>query len=270
MPRTTAKRRTSISTGYRVRPRPQRLTFGGSNSYPIWSADGQRVAFQSDREGDLGIFWQPVDGGTAERLTKPEEKDVAHVPDSWSPDGQNLSYTARKGNVGGVIWILSLKEKKATAFAQASTITGRSAFSPDGRWLAYQSEEAATAGVLVEPFPPTGSRHQVARRGAATPHHPFWSRDGKELFYVPGPSDFAVVRVTTQPSFAISNPVSIPPGGFLEGGPITIRNIDVLPDGKTFIAVISADQAQSGARPPARINVVLNWFEDVKTRMASR
>jgi hypothetical protein len=78
------------------------------------------------------------------------------------------------------------------------------------------------------------------------------------------------VRVTTQPSFAISNPVSIPPGGFLEGGPITIRNIDVLPDGKTFIAVISADQAQSGARPPARINVVLNWFEDVKTRMASR
>lgn len=227
------------------------------------------MAFQSNREGDLGIFWQPVDGGSAERLTKPEEKGVIHVPDSWSPDGQHLSYTAIRGAVGGAIWILSVNDKKTTAFAQGSTNIGRSAFSPDGRWLAYQSEDAATAGVLVEPFPPTGSRYQVARRGTATPHHPFWSRDGKELFYVPGPNDFAAVRVTTQPSFATGNPVSIPRGGSQEGGP-TNRNIDVLPDGKTLIAVISAEQAQSGAPAVARINVVINWFEDVKKRMASR
>jgi Tol biopolymer transport system component len=250
---------------------PRRLTFEGLNRYPIWSADGARVAYQSDREGDLGIFWQPVDGGSAERLTKPEEKDVGHFPDSWTPDGQSLSYTARKGIVSGVIWILSLKDKEATAFSIGSNNVGRSEFSPDGRWLAYQSLDSTTGGVLVEPFPPTGSRHQVARREAVTPHHPFWSRDGKELFYIPGPNMFAVVRVTTQPSFATSNPVSIPTAGFLEGGPQAPRSVDILPDGQTFIAIINAEQAQSGAPfPGARINVVLNWFEEVKQRMSTR
>src|SRR6058998_577220 len=114
----------------------RRLTFGGANRFPIWSADGERVAFQSDRVGDLGIFWQRADGaGTAERLTKPEQ-GVAHVPDSWSPDGNNLSFTAVKGNEAAV-WIFSIKEKKAAVFAQAaSTFLSWSAFSPDGAWLA--------------------------------------------------------------------------------------------------------------------------------------
>src|SRR5262249_42845414 len=75
----------------------RQLTLAGSNRFPVWSADGQRVLFQSDREGDLGIFWQRADGtGSAERLTKPE-KGVAHIPDSASPDGRNFSFTAGHG-----------------------------------------------------------------------------------------------------------------------------------------------------------------------------
>lgn len=95
-----------------------------------------------------------------------------------------------------------------------------------------------------------------------TPHHPFWSRDGKELFYLPGPNAFAVVRVTTQPTFSVSNAASLARGAFLEGGPNSIRSIDVLPDGR-FIAVVEAAQTGETTTAP-RINVVLNWFEELK------
>ncbi len=73
----------------------RRLTFGGNNRFPLWSADGRRVAFQSDREGDLAVFWQPADGGTAERLTTPD-RGISHVPESWSPDGDVLLFSARR------------------------------------------------------------------------------------------------------------------------------------------------------------------------------
>jgi WD40-like Beta Propeller Repeat len=140
---------------------------------------------------------------------------------------------------------------------------GRSAFSPDGRWLAYQSSDARTAGVLVEAFPPTGTPNQIAMRAGGTPHHPFWSRDGKELFYIPGPDQFAVVRVTTQPSFSVSNPESLTRGVFLEGGPDAIRNIDALPDGR-FVGIVDLSQSESGDPTAPRINVVLNWTEELK------
>ena len=114
----------------------RRLTLGGRNRLPVWSADGERVAFQSDREGDLGLFWQRADGTTtAERLTKPD-KDTAHVPESWSPDGKTLLFSVAKGSSYAVA-ALSLPDKKVTpvggiqsAFPPAAT------FSPDGRWVA--------------------------------------------------------------------------------------------------------------------------------------
>jgi hypothetical protein len=93
------------------------VTVGGANRYPIWSADSQWVSFQSDREGELGIWWQRADGsGAAERLTKPD-KGVAQIPDSWSPVDQKFSFTAIKGMESSV-WIFSLQDKKATLFAQ--------------------------------------------------------------------------------------------------------------------------------------------------------
>src|SRR5262249_16940374 len=83
---------------------PRRLTFGGRNRYPVWTPDGRRITFMSDREGDRSIFWQPADGsGTAERLSKAEAA-VDHRPEAWSPDGKILSFrtTAQLGD----IWML--------------------------------------------------------------------------------------------------------------------------------------------------------------------
>jgi Tol biopolymer transport system component len=148
---------------------PRQLTIGGANRYPVWSPDSERVAFQSDREGDLAIFWQRADGiGAAERLTKPEQ-GAAHIPDSWSPDGQYLSFTATRGREGAV-WTLSLKDKKATVFAQASSAMVRSsAFSPDGHWLACSSSEMAptpNGRVWVQPFPnATGAKYPILEYG---------------------------------------------------------------------------------------------------------
>jgi len=242
---------------------PRQLTVGGANRYPVWSADGERVAFQSDREGDLGIFWQRADGaGTAERLTKPEQ-GVAHIPDSWSADGQSFSFTAVKGSEAAV-WIFSLKDKKATVFAQApSKFIARSAFSPDGRWLAYQSTETGNYRVWVQPFPSTGARYPIVEGG-----QPFWSPDGKELFYNAGPGVNAAVNITTRPNFAFSDSMPVP-RGLTNRSPIGYpRNSDITPDGKHFIGVIPAEQTQSGSPAAPQIQVVLNWFEDLKRRVS--
>ncbi len=103
---------------------PRQLTLGGANRYPVWSADGERVAFQSDRDGDLGIFWQKVDGtGPVERLTKPEQ-GIAHIPDSWNPDNKRFSYTAVKGSEAAV-WMFSVQDKKRDGLCGEGRIVHR-------------------------------------------------------------------------------------------------------------------------------------------------
>ncbi len=255
---------------------PRRLTLPGTgtNRDPIWSPDGKRIAFQSDREGDLGIFWQLADGtGTAERLTKPE-KGISHIPDSWTPDGQTLSFTEVKGSASAV-WTYSLRDKKATLLAETpGFLLGSSVFSPDGRWLAYQelnlpanrrdSSSMIVDRIYVQSFPPSAARYQVPSEGVN--HHALWSPDGKELFYTGGPTVFESVSVTTKPSLSFGRPLRAPKSGFNMTAPQSVRPYDILPDGKHFIGFAPPGATSSG---PARetIEVVLNWFEDVKQRV---
>jgi eukaryotic-like serine/threonine-protein kinase len=242
----------------------RQLTVGGVNRYPIWSADNQRVAFQSDREGDLAIFWQRADGsGTAERLTKPE-RGVAHIPDSWSPESPRFSFTAIKGPES-TVRIYSLQDKKDTLFAQMPSAGLRwSAFSPDGHWLAYQSNETGRNQIWVQPFPATGAKFPIVGGG-----HPFWSPDGKELFYNSGANQTSVVSITTRPTvtFGVAAPV---PGGIQNRNPNTSpRGSDITPDGKYFVGVLTVDQTQTGSAAVPQIQFVLNWFEDLKQRMSN-
>src|SRR5262249_9996306 len=182
----------------------QRLTLAGVNRFPVWTGDGKRIAFQSDREGDLGIWWQPADGGVPERLTK-AEAGTAHTPESWSPSADELLYTVTKSSKV-TLWVLSLRQRRSSQFPDVeSTAPIGSAFSPDGRWVAY----GAPGGVFVQPYPPTGTIHQVPATGR-TPHHPFWSRDGNELFYEPQFGELAVVPVRTRPEFAFGTLASLP------------------------------------------------------------
>jgi predicted Ser/Thr protein kinase len=248
----------------------RRLTFGGRNRFPTWSSDGERVAFQSDREGDLGIFWQRADGsGVAERLTKPDP-DTSHAPESWSPVGDRFLFAATNGsNVS--LWAFSLQDRKATPFGavQAPNRTN-AAFSPDGRWVAYNITDGEVTGVYIQPFPATGAKYLVSKGNTA---HPLWSRDGRELHSQPQGGLWAVQTVTTQPSFAFSAPVMVSRGGALGLGPAFQRNYDVMPDGRMLGVINSAQPPSPG--PAAQqiqqqIQVVLNWFEELKARVPTQ
>jgi Tol biopolymer transport system component len=253
----------------------RQLTFEGQghNRFPVWSADGQRVAFQSDREGDLGIFWQRADGaGTAERLTKADE-GVSHIPESWAPDGERFLYNAGKGGANS-LWVFPLKDRKVARFdaveSSGRTLTG-AVFSPDGRWVAYASQEGRPlSAVYVQPFPPTGAKYQISKN-ADDGHHPIWSPDGAELLFGlgQGSTSLNAVRITTQPSFTFGEATPVP-RPFQSSAPAFERPYDISRDGQHFLGLIDAAQAQSGAPAAQQIQVVLNWFEELKARVPSK
>jgi hypothetical protein len=235
-----------------------RLTYGGNNRVPVWSADGKRVAFQSDREGDRAIWWQPVDGGPAERLTRPEAGTV-HTPESWAPRGDVLLFSATKDNET-TLWTFSTGSRKASRFGDVSSAGGstNAVFSPDGHWIAYTSADpgAAEGWMYVQPFPSTGTKHRIARGG-----RPLWSRNAEklELFFVPAPGQFFAVTIQTRPTFGFTNPVSVP-RRFAVAFPGNPRPYDLLPDGR-FVTVGTATGPGEQAAP--QMHVVLNWFEEL-------
>ena len=233
---------------------PRRLTFSGRNRFPMWSSDGQRVAFQSDREGDSGIFWQRADGtAAAERLTMPGPGE-SHVPNAWSPDGSHFLFTVVKGTAAS-LWIWSMRDKSSTLFGGVqSLLPPNGVFSPDGRWVAYQSGQVFNNSVYVQPYPATGAKYQVSKGNA---HAPIWSPDGTELFYQPARERPVVVRVTTRPTFALGDP-AVQPTAWGDGGPTIIRDRDVTPDGK-LVNVVPFEPSVRGPQ----IQFVLNWFDEL-------
>jgi Tol biopolymer transport system component len=249
----------------------QRLTFEGQghNRFPVWSSDSQRVAFQSDREGDSGIFWQRADGtGTAQRLTT-ADAGAAHIPESWSPDGEHLLYNVGKGGLTA-LWVLSLNDLKTARFdavqSPSSTLTG-AVFSPDGHWVAYASRDGrSSSAVYVQPFPPTNAKYQISKN-AADGHHPVWWQDGAELLFTPGPGPVLnAVRISTQPIFTFGEATPVP-RSFLARGPSLERPYDLSRDGQRFLGVIDAAQTQTTTAAGPQIEVVLNWFEELRAKV---
>ncbi len=246
----------------------RRLTYGGNNRHPVWSSDGQHIAFQSDREGDLAVFWQRADNtGQVERLTKPEQ-GVTHVPEAWHPTTNVLLFAATK-STETTLWALTLPDKKASPFGgvKSSLPTG-AVFSPDGRWVAYTSNETGSNRAYVQPFPATGARYQVYGKEQESAHHLLWSKSSNELIYNPRPTSLEAVSVTTQPIPSFGNPVALP-RPFATGPPQTRRPFDLMPDGR-FLALAAPGQAETGTssgQTAPEVRLVLNWFEELKQRV---
>ena len=253
---------------------PIRLTFAGKNGFPIISPDGEQVAYQSDRDGDLAIFMQRADGsGQAERLTKPE-KGHAHVPESWSPDGRQISFSVSNG-MNLSLWTLTLADRKTTQFGAVQTQSEPigSVFSPDGHWIAYHSARrsagdapsAGNTGVYVEPVPSNGTLYQA-------PHlnldfHPVWSPDGKELIYVPlaASGQLAAVSVTPRTIVPFGTPKLLPAAVTMGRTSGLTRGFDILPDGRFIGAVAMTDENESSNATNSReMRVVLNWLDELK------
>jgi eukaryotic-like serine/threonine-protein kinase len=247
----------------------RRLTQEGSNTRPLWTPDGTRLVFGSDRENGQGLFWQQADGsGVAERLTTAEQ-GTNHVPESWSPDGQVLSF-ARIPAGGGdwSIWTLAPDgDRTPQLFYDAPGNQFGSVFSPDGQWLAYADNESGPFGIYVQPFPPTGAKYEITQTGGAWP---VWSRDGRELFYrqsliTATEQRMNVVDIVTTPGFAFSNERTLPLHNFMVFQ--NYRDYDVAVDGQRLLVLVPAEARSAAAPARPRIQVVLNWFDELSRRV---
>lgn len=165
--------------------------------------------------------------------------------------------------------VLSLPDKTVTPFADVTSMRATGAvFSPDGRWVAYATSNLAGSQntVYVQPFPQTGAKYQITKDDDG--HHPLWSPDGKELTFIPAPGRLVGVSVTTQPSFSIGNPVAIPRAFTLNNAPTDERSHDISLDGRRFVGLtIPVAEGQPVGSATTRIQVMLNWFDDLKARV---
>jgi serine/threonine protein kinase/Tol biopolymer transport system component len=233
-----------------------RFTFeGDENRVPVWTPDGKRIAFSSNKEGQQNIFWQVADGsGGLERLTIGQDDQG---PTSWSPNGQLLAFNDVNPNNRFEIWVLRIGDRKLQPFLRTSFNNRAARFSPDGRWLAYLSDESGRYEVYVQAYPGPGGKWQISTEGGTGP---VWNPNGPELFYRSG-NKMMKVDIATQPGFAPGTPQVLFEGGYEADVPGA--NYDVSPDGQRFL-MIKANEQQSA---PTQINVVLNWFEELKQKV---
>jgi serine/threonine-protein kinase len=238
----------------------RRLTLAGNSRYPVWSGDGQRVVYQSDREGDQALYWQPADGsGAPERLTRPAAGE-AHFPEHWSPTSNTLLFTIVKG-AEHTVWTLTIPDRKIAPIAAIrSSIPINPVFSPDGQWIAYQSDQSGRSAVYVRSS--SGAVYPLLPRGADQPHEPLWSPSGTELFYNPRASGFEVVSVTTEPEFAFGNPIGVN-RPFNLAPPQARRSYDITPDG-WFVALLAPSNETTDG---GDFEVVTNWFQELRQRV---
>ncbi|CEF49020.1 unnamed protein product [uncultured bacterium] len=253
----------------------RRLTIGDRSRFPIWSGDGQSVAFQSNREGDLGIFVRRADGsGPTERLTKPAEGE-AHIPETWSPDGTHVLFSVQNRSKY-VLWSVSVTDHQTAAFGHIESAEPIGAvFSPDGRWIAYASSPSgggiitSERGVFIQPFPATGDIYQAPLQ--RLDFHPLWASKGTELIYIPSAASgqMTVVGVATQPTVAFGKLTNVPARVTARRGSSSQRAHDILPDGR-FVGLVPVGESDSTNLGAAQIRVVLNWFEELKARVPTR
>ena len=237
-----------------------RLTLDpGHDWFPAWTPDGRRIVFSSNHDGQPNLWWQAADGtGAAERLTTSSH---AQFLNGITPDGTAVVYNETTPTMGRDLLQLALDGTRlVTPLLQTKYDERNGIVSPNGRWLAYESNNSGTFEIYVRPFPNVGGGQWLV--STAGGRQPLWARSGKELFYVG--SDGALLRVSVEGSGATWNAGT--PMKLLEGryyaGTGSGRAYDVSPDGQRFL-MIKAPRTDAGAAPPALI-VVQHWDEELK------
>ena len=236
-----------------------RLTFeAGEDETAVWNADGTRIAFSAARTGHpRSILAMPPDDPAGARQVSTTHY-ITHLG-SWAPDGRALAWTDFDPAAGGDIRVLQMDGSGTIRDFVTGPFDQRGpAFSPDGRWIAYTSNETGRDEVYVQAYPGPGSKSQISTAGGS---QPVWSRDGKELYYR-GERQLLAVSVRLSPAFSAGEQRRLFDDTY-EIEHRDDRNYDVSVDGKRFLMVKLDRPATS-----AQLTVVLNWFDELKARGA--
>jgi eukaryotic-like serine/threonine-protein kinase len=238
---------------------PTRFTFTPSDEYmPIWSPDGSRIVFASNREGSAGLYQKPSTGAGNEERLLASTFDL--TTSSWSSDGRFVLYRSLSAKGYNQAWVLPLYgDRKPFPLLQSEDFNQNMAkLSPDGRWLAYFSNETGRYEVYIQTFPKPSGKWQVTTSGGL---HPTWSRDGKELFYLALDQELMSVAVKGDSVPELGSPTPLFQAPLL-GGARAIQTYrqqwDVAPDGRFLINVPVGEETGSP------ITLVQNWTAGLK------
>ena len=236
------------------------LTFEGRSTFPVWSPDGNRLAFSSGREGRYELHLKTFDGAGADEVIP--TKLATNFPFAWSPDGRFVSFVTVDPATANDIWVLPVgSPSQERPFVQTQFGEGGTdVFSPDGRWIAYASAKSGRTEIYMRPFPGPGEEVTLSTDGG---NEPMWARKTGELFYRRGDA-MMVIDIATTPAVSVGKPRRLferqynRTGGFWS-------NYDVTPDGQRLLMIRGVAQ-----EAPRHINVVLNWFTELQQRVPTR
>ena len=243
---------------------------------PIWTPDSKRVIWTSTRGGgNPNLYWQAADGsGEPERLTVHFGNQF---PTSTTPDGAFVTWFGASGTTanGTDLFRLAMKDpaRKVEPLLAAAGMDFGAEVSPDGRWLAYHSNNSGEFQVYVRPYPNVqDGREQVSRAGGS---RPAWSRDGRELFYLDGDNLLTAVAVPAAVGarFTSGPPIQILKKKYYAGATLLgldLRAYDVAPDGQRFLMIKDPEPAPGTSQTAVSLVVVLNWVEELKARLPVR
>jgi serine/threonine-protein kinase len=247
-----------------------RLTFDPSiDQRPVWTKDSRRIVFASQRAGSFNLFAQAADGtGTIERLTTDRN---SHAPSFVAPDGTGIvGAEITPQTAADIVWFPLTRSsgdpQVVEPLVRTEFIEHNPEVAPNGRYIAYQSNESGRAEIYVRPFPKVdGGLWQISIRGGT---RPAWARNGQELYYLDAGNRLTAVPVQTSgATFAHGNPAIVFENPY--AAPLSDpRTYDVSADGKRFLMI---KENTAGVRnTPAGLVIVLNWFEELKTKVSSR
>ena len=231
-----------------------RLTFEGNNIAAVWSPDGTRLVFASDRAGTFNLFVKNAEGtGEAEQLT---ESEYPQYPTSWTPDGSAVVFMQPQPTQRYDLYLLPMEgDRKPQPLLDTAFTERLGVVSPDGNWLAYVSNESGP-GVYVRAFPGPGPKWRISTEGG---NQPQWSPKELELFYRQD-GKMMVVAFSSGPEPRPGRPQLLFEGTF-EDNTLRMLNYDVMPDGGSFVMIRKVEELVA-----PQIHVVLNWFEELKQK----
>jgi eukaryotic-like serine/threonine-protein kinase len=249
-----------------------RLTSAGPSLAPIWTRDGQRVAYAIGTAGDT-LHWTRADGRAPSELLIKSPLNL--VPAAWAPGDRQLLYYAIAGGGGAAVWLKDLADSgEPRAVVGGLPLMGGVDLSPDGRWMAYHTQESGEQQVYVEAFPGPGQRIPISSNGGGSP---VWRADGRELFYVrpsregqprnAGEFDVAVMAVTVSSgaTLTVGQTRQLFTGRYSMNNPD--RGYDVSPDGERFLMLQARQRAPDVI---TSMNVVQNWTSELRRLIPTR